>query len=662
MMPYPEALAVPLVETMHGRQVADPFRWLEDAESPATTEWLAAQEQLTDGYFSALPVDHWRARLGELAAYERVSPPFPCGERVFFTRMGAEDDMPRLRLRDADGTDRDVLDLAPGQVLDRWDPSPDGRLLAYQVSLRGDERSVLRVLDVDTGAVVDGPIDRVRYSSIAWLPDGSGFYYVRGADDRRVLFHRIGADPDADPVVFGQDFPPRTGFQVTAHAGRWLTVHTRQGLAPGNRIWLADLSTPQFRPMDVGSDEAIHAVRITEDGTAYLLTTEGAPRGRLLVAKVDTGLWRELVPEDPKAVLEAIAATDTELLVLHARSGVHELTAHDRATGKPLRRVRLPGAGRVTGITERPDRAGLWLEYTDHCTPDRVYRYRTGDGRVLSSGVAPKRAVPTRHVTYHSLDGTAVRMLLIGAGDGSRPRPTLITGYGGFGISVRPAYDPSVLAWVEAGGLIAIPAVRGGGEEGADWHHAGRGPAKQRGFDDFTAAARWLIDQGWTTADRLGAFGASNGGLLVGAAVTQHPELYRAAVCIAPLLDMVRYESFGLGASWRQEYGSVAEPAELDWLLSYSPYHHVRRADYPAMLFQVYGNDTRVDPLHARKMCARLQHANPAGMPVLFQNLPDMGHGPRARSQAVSAAATMLAFLAYETGLGLAEEPDQAVP
>ncbi|SDZ36041.1 prolyl oligopeptidase [Amycolatopsis xylanica] len=258
----------------------------------------------------------------------------------------------------------------------------------------------------------------------------------------------------------------------------------------------------------------------------------------------------------------------------------------------------------------------------------------------------------TRHVTYHSLDGTAVRMLLIGAEDTSGPRPTLITGYGGFGISVRPAYDPSVVAWVEAGGLIAIPAVRGGGEEGAGWHHAGRGQAKQRSFDDFTAAAHWLIDRGWTSPDRLGAFGASNGGLLVGAAVTQHPELYSAAVCIAPLLDMVRYEHFGLGPSWRQEYGSADDPRELDWLLSYSPYHHVRRADYPAVLLQVYGNDTRVDPMHARKMCARLQHANPDGRPVLFQNLPDMGHGPRARSQALAAAAATLAFLAHETGLG----------
>jgi prolyl oligopeptidase len=672
MTAYPHAPAEPLVETLHGREIADPFRWLEDPDTPATVAWVAAQRRLTDAYFAALPeygaLERWCARVRELAARERVSLPLARAGRVFFTRTGADDEVPRLYLRDVDGAERVVLDLGPGRALDGWRPSPDGRLLACQTSPRGSEHSVLRVLDVDTGAVVDGPVDRVRYSTIAWLPDSSGFYYVRSAvnpdapgDDRpyrrRVLLRRIGADT----TVFGGGFPAETGFRVAVHADRWLVVQARASVGAGNRTWLADLceqpaDSPVFRAIGDGPDVS-GDVQVTEDGTVYLATTHQAPRGRLCVTHVrEPGSRRELVPEDPRAVLEAFAVTDAELLVVHARRGVHELTARDRATGRLLRRVRLPGAGRITGMSERSGRAGLWLAYTDHHTPEEVRRYRSGDDAVLpanAAGPALVPAVPSRHVTYRSPDGTAVRMLVIGVRR-SGPQPTLITGYGGFGVSMLPQYDPSVLAWVEAGGLVAIPAIRGGGEEGVGWHHAGSREGKQRSFDDFTAAAQWLIDRGWTAADRLGAFGASNAGLLVGAALTQHPELYRAAVCTAPLLDMVRYELFGLGPSWRQEYGSAAVQAELNWLLSYSPYHRVRpRADYPAVMLQVHDNDTRVDPLHARKMAARLQHANPSGRPVLFRNLSDMGHGTHSRAQAALSAAAMLAFLAHETGLHL---------
>jgi prolyl oligopeptidase len=296
-----------------------------------------------------------------------------------------------------------------------------------------------------------------------------------------------------------------------------------------------------------------------------------------------------------------------------------------------------------------------------------VYRYDARSGEVSRWAQAPGAVevpdVLTRQVTFTSRDGTEVRMLVISAGDGNQdgrpahPRPAILYGYGGFGISMAPAYSASILAWVEAGGVYAVAALRGGGEEGEDWHRAGMREHKQSVFDDFHAAAEALIAGGWTTPEQLGISGGSNGGLLVGAALTQRPDLYRAVVCSAPLLDMVRYERFGLGQTWNDEFGTAADPVELRWLLGYSPYHQVRPGTrYPATLFTVFDNDTRVDPVHAWKMCAALQHATSAPWPerpILLRREREVGHGARAVSRSVMLSADTLAFLAAQTGLDL---------
>jgi prolyl oligopeptidase len=405
-----------------------------------------------------------------------------------------------------------------------------------------------------------------------------------------------------------------------------------------------------------------------------VFTDRDAPRGRLCVtspAEPSYETWRDLVPEDPEAVLDGYAILDGPelgdspvLLCAWTRHAVSEITVHDLRSGRRTGEVPLPGLGSVTGLMERPEGGHeSWFGYTDHTTPSSVFRYdaRTRETSLWAS--APGRVdvpdVMTQQVTYTSRDGTPVRMFVMSRADAElserrRPRPTILYGYGGFGIPLTPAYTASILAWVEAGGGYAVANLRGGGEEGEDWHRAGMGPRKQDVFDDFHAAAEWLISQGWTTPGQLGISGGSNGGLLVGAALTQRPELYAAVVCSAPLLDMVRYERFGLGATWNEEYGTADDPEQLGWLLAYSPYHNVSEGvDYPATLFTVFDGDTRVDPMHARKMCAALQHATSGSRPILLRREKDVGHGARAVSRGVEVSVDALAFTARWTGLAL---------
>ena len=358
------------------------------------------------------------------------------------------------------------------------------------------------------------------------------------------------------------------------------------------------------------------------------------------------------------------------LVVSRTRHAVSEVTVHDLATGEQLSALALPGIGTVGGVAERPEGGHeAWFGYTDYTTPPVILRYDATTGAVDTWAASPGASVnppdvTASQVTYHSADGTPVRMVIIEpageTGTRSGERSCILYGYGGFDISQTPGYSASILAWVEAGGVYAVAGLRGGSEEGEEWHRAGMLDRKQNVFDDFHAAAEYLIETGVTTPERLAVWGGSNGGLLVGAAVTQRPGLFAAAVCSAPLLDMVRYERFKIGETWNVEYGSAAKPEELGWLLGYSPYHRVRDGvAYPAVLFTVFTNDSRVDPLHAYKMCAALQHATASGRPVLLRAEGQVGHSQRAVSLSAALSGDCLAFVARETGL---PRPDCGLP
>ena len=696
---YPPAPRLDLTEDLFGHRVADPYRWLEDAGSAQTSQWLAAEEELWAAYRAQLPDrDRFAGRVRELMQVGAVGVPAWRGAARFYSRRDPGQEHGVLYVADDAGEraliDPVAIDPSGRTTLDGWQPDKEGRLLAYQLSSGGDEESLLRVMDVASGELVDGPIDRCRYSGVAWLPGGKAFYYVRRLPPeavpdgesqyhRRLYLHVVGTAPETDALVFGEGRDKTTYYGASvSRDGRWLMLWASIGTAPREDVWLADLSAsdpaaPAFTPVTVGLD-AQTSLRAGRDGRLYVFTDLDAPRGRICVADPAAPGpegWRDLIPEDPSAVLRGFAILDNDgedsddeltrpvLVVSRTRHAVSEVTVHDLATGSRLATLGLPGIGSVGGIAERPEGGHeAWFGYTDYTTPPVVLRYDATTGAVDTWATSPGSvsdppAVRASQVTFQSADGTDVRMVLLEpGGEGtvrSGEKSTVLYGYGGFDISMTPGYSPSILAWVEAGGAYAIAALRGGSEEGEEWHRAGMLDRKQNVFDDFHAAASWLIASGVTSAERLAAWGGSNGGLLVGAALTQWPSLFSAVVCSAPLLDMVRYERFGLGETWNTEYGSASSATELPWLLGYSPYHRV--ADgvaYPAVLFTVFTNDTRVHPLHAYKMCAALQRATSSSRPVLLRAEGQVGHGQRAVSLAAALAGDCLAFAAKETGLG----------
>ncbi|HTU75959.1 MAG TPA: prolyl oligopeptidase family serine peptidase [Trebonia sp.] len=756
-LPHPAARRLDLTEDLFGQRVPDPYRWLEDTSSQQTGDWLAAQEALWTAEASDLPLrERFASRVSELLQTGYVSPPAWRGTTRFFTRRDPGQEHGVLyvangtfeSLRDTEhkvlnsGTaaamdgarvliDPMAIDPSGRTTLDQWQPDKEGRLLAYQLSEGGTEESLLRVLDVATGAIVDGPIDRCRYSGVAWLPGGKAFYYVRrlppgqvpeGEEQyhRRVYLHVVGTDPDGDALVFGdgRDKTSYYGLSVSMD-GRWLVVSSSIGTAPRDDVWIADLAAsdparPGFAEVTVGLD-AQTSLRPGRDGRLYVFTDLDAPRGRLAVtdpADPRPHAWHDLIPQDPEAVLRGYAILDgvsrgrgeegaappglsgapeergsaareggalrrpdrgvrgvvppggSVLLCRWTRHGISEVTVHDLASGARLSTLVLPGIGTVGGIAERPEGGDeAWFSYTDYTTPAVVLRYSAATGMLETYATPPGQAerpdVSAFQVTYRSKDGTPVRMVVIEpsgrAAEGAPPAgpvPTILYGYGGFNISMTPGYSANILAWVEAGGAYAVAALRGGSEEGEEWHRAGMLDHKQQVFDDFHAAAEHLIATGVTTPSQLAIWGGSNGGLLVGAAITQRPELFAACVCSAPLLDMARYEKFGLGQTWNTEYGSASVAEELAWLLGYSPYHRVSDGQaYPSVLFTVFTNDTRVHPMHAYKMCAALQHATSSSRPVLMRAEGQVGHGARAVSLTAALAGDALGFVARETGL-----------
>ncbi|GAA2204893.1 prolyl oligopeptidase family serine peptidase [Nonomuraea monospora] len=650
---FPPAERLPLTERRHGHEIADPYRWLEDPVDPRTQDWLAAQDRLWRDSAKSMP---WRerflARLTELRDTGLVTPPVWRGVRRFHLRQSPSQEHPVLCCDDRVVLDPMELDPSGLTTLDDWQPDLEGRRLAYQISRSGDEKACLYVRDLATGEVVDGPIGGCRYSAVAWLPGGESFYYVRF--QQGVFLHTIGS-ADADVPVFTRG-AISYGVQISPD-GRWLTISA--GTGSGNSLWLADLAgeDPAPRPVQE-SPNARTAGAVACDGRLYLLTDRDAPRRRLCVADpASPAVWRELIPEDEEAVLGAFTLLDGDrLLVSRTRHAIGEIGVHDARTGERLGTVPLPGNGSIASLTSRPGGGPeAWFAYTDAVTPAEIWRYdaRTDTTTRWSSppGQVGLPEVRSHHIEYVSADGTPVRMVVVARPSQGGPRPTILSGYGGFGIPLMPGYAADSLAWVEAGGVLAIANLRGGGEEGEAWHRDGMLERKQNVFDDFVAAAEKLIADGWTTPGQLGIWGESNGGLLVGAALTQRPGLFAAVVCSAGLLDMVRYHLSGLGPSWTGEYGDPDDPEHLGWLLDYSPYHHVREGtDYPATLFTVAAADTRVDPMHARKMCAALQWASGGGRPVLLRYEPDVGHGARAVSRSVGLAADVLAFLAAQLG------------
>ncbi|GAA1960605.1 prolyl oligopeptidase family serine peptidase [Kitasatospora viridis] len=638
------------------RTVPDPYRPLEDPRSPGTLAWAAAQRDLYARTRKSWPsVEEFRSALTRLTSFDHLTPPQFAGGQAFFTQRGADADRPVLVV-ERDGVRRTLVDPGAQGVLGAWVPDPTGRLVAHQLAEGGSEEYTLRITAVADGRTVDQPVEGCRYGAVAWTADGSAFYYGRG---EAVRLHRIGTPGAADTEVL--TLPEGAEPDVTTGAGGdLLVVVATDQLGAGNRLWTADLrqapwEQPQLTEL---ASEGWTTPWPAADGTLYLLTDADAPRGRLLVRPPGAAHPRELLPEDEHAVLDSFAILDgpelarPELLALRSLAGRPLITRHDLHTGAPLGELALPGGGAVTELTFHPGGHQAWFGYSDRTTPETVHRYdaRTGELTVWrSAGLpGPVPELTVSEVEYRASDGTPVRLLLTRpAGAPPGPLPTVLQGYGAFGEPQVADYYAAALAWAEWGGQFAVACVRGGGEHGEEWHRAGMREHKQRGIDDFTDAARHLLAAGYCAEGQLGAFGQSAGGLLVAAALTQHPELFGAVAATAAPLDLARYQLTGYGPYWTEEFGDREVPEELGWLLGYSPYHRVRQgAPYPAVLLTAFDDDARVDPLHSRKMCAALQHATGSGRPVLLRQGAGLGHGVHARPARLSYFADVLAFFA----------------
>jgi len=661
-------------------EVRDPYRWLEDGDAEEVRRWSEAQGRHTRAALDAIPFTAAiRERLRVLFSIGLVSAPAIRGDRYFHQRRTGDQEQPVLYLRQGrEGEDRVLLDPARfaedrTSALDWYYPSDDGRLLAYGVSEGGSEKSVLRILDVDTGRDLADVIPFTRACSLEWRPDGSGFFYTRypepgsvppGEENyrRRVYEHVLGRDWREDPLVFGADRPPEDWANVhLSPGGRWLAVSVSRGWTRTD-VYLRDLASPDspFVTVIEGLD-AIFGVDVRND-RLYLQTNLDAPRSRLVAADLEhpgRETWRDVLPEGSD-VLEGTALIGDWIVAVWLRDASSRVTLHAR-DGTLLHEVALPVIGSVAGLTGEWDGREAFLGFTSYAVPPTVYRLALPDPALELWARAPGEVDADRFrvrlVHYPSRDGTLVSMFLVDA----RDRPTdgrgaaLLTGYGGFNISHTPAFGRGVIQFLEKGGLYAVAHLRGGGEYGEDWHRQGMLDRKQNVFDDFLAAADFLLQQGHAGRGRLAIMGGSNGGLLVGAALTQRPGLFRAVVCQVPLLDMVRYHLFRIARLWIPEYGSADDPEAFRWLYAYSPYHHVRDGTpYPAVLITTGESDSRVDPLHARKMAARLQAATSSDHPILLRLETRAGHGQgKPLSKTLEEWTDVWAFLFSELSLAI---------
>jgi prolyl oligopeptidase len=673
---YPHAQRVEADEYVAGYTVSDPYRWLEEAGDLRTRAWCQAQRALAARTLARLPDRaSWRRALRPLLSAGGTTPPVWRGGRAFFTRQELGGEHKGLWVQEPDGRERILVQPARDTTLDGWYPSLAGDQVAVHLSTGGDEESVRWILDVNSAAPIEGPVTRCRKGAVAWLPDGRRYVHVRrmapsavpaGEEryHRRVWLHTVGTDPDEDLELPVEGAGALSQYQMdVSRDGRWLVVTHRLGTASRTDLWVAELApdgTPHNWRGGGGIEGGISASIV--DNTLYLLTDCQAPRRRLCTADLHDPrylAWRDLLPQDPSAILTHAAVLDDGMVVaahlVHARS---RLTWHTSG-GAHGGEVPLPGTGTVTAIEPGPPGSSTaYIGYTDFATPPTVLVWSADRaGATVTWSVTPHQA--QRHAMrvhdrwYRSADGTPVHAYVLApARAPARPRPTILTGYGGFGVSLTPAYSPQALAWVRAGGVYALANVRGGGEYGEEWHQAGIRAGKLRGLEDFEAVVDGLIADGWTGDRELAITGSSNGGLLVAAASVRRPHSYRAVACTAALLDMVRYERVGLGRLWRDEYGDAEQADELAWLLSYSPYHHVRPGTpYPAMLLASFEADVRVDPMHSRKMCAALQDATVGEAPIVLRQEPTGGHGDRAMSRWLRFLSDETAFLAHHLRL-----------
>lgn len=673
-----------IADVIHGVRVKDPYRWLEDEKSPAVRAWMKAMDDHARKRLAALPGrDLLAERLAELSYVDALGAPQRRGRRFFFSRQHRNKEKRVHYWRQGENGVISLL-LDPNTMSEDGSTSvlgvfPDfqGRVVAYKASENNADESTLYLMDVATRRVSKREsIKGAKYAHPAWTPDGRGFYYTRLPVDpdipvadrpghAAVYYHRMGSDPATDTLVH-----PKTGDSRTflwpglSRDGRYLFVTKASGWTNHEVFWKdlrggarAPFQTLAKAPEGTEATYQVFAWR----GWIYVMTNEGAPRYRLFrinPRRPGREKWQEIVREQADAVLNSFSIRGGRLVLEYLRNASSEIRIAT-LEGKVLRQVQLPGIGSTSYWRGNPEDDTAYFAFTSFIQPPTIYKtsIRRGTRSVYFQLTLPVDPVPfvVNQVRYPSRDGTSISMFLVHRKDLKRDggNPTLLYGYGGFNVSLTPHFGATYMVWLEQGGVVAIPNLRGGGEYGEAWHRDGMRLKKQNTFDDFLAAARYLIAEGYTSASRLAIRGGSNGGLLVGAAMVQAPNLFRAVACHVPLLDMVRYHKFGSGRTWIPEYGSAEDPEQFKAIYAYSPYHHVKTGTpYPALLMLSADSDDRVDPMHARKFTAAVRHATRSRHPVLFRLEEKAGHGGGDMvKKTVARSADELAFLLKELGV-----------
>ena len=674
----PAARRVPFEETFHGVTLTDPYHWLEDFDGADAKAFIEGQDQSARAQLARAPgQDFLRRRLSELTRTDNVGVPTVRGGRYFYTRLKGGADLPVLCFRKGfDGPEEILLDpatLSPDRTANAQllDISRDGKLVAYLVRQSGQDEVEVLVKEVDSRRDLADRLPKALYGSVSFLPDRSGFYYARRSrsEGSRIFFHRIGTSAGEDQEIFGKGLGPSVflGTEVTGD-GRWLIVEAQQGWAK-SEIWYGDIAKKEpLRSLTAGLEEQF-GVQVAGRDTLLLQTTWKAPRGRLLLVNLESPArekWREVVPESPDSI-NNVSVIGGRLFVQYLHD-VRLKIAVFSLDGKALGEVPLPGPA-SGGIFGDWDRDEGFLTFQSFTAPGETWSYSasSGEKRLWFARKVPveKDAFEVRQEWFTSKDGTRVPMFLVHKKgltmDGERP--TLLTGYGGFNVSLMPGFSALAILWAELGGVWARPSLRGGSEFGESWHRGGMLEKKQNVFDDFIAAAEWLVANKVTNPSRLAISGTSNGGLLVGAALTQRPDLFRAVYCGYPDLDMVRYYRYtkNNNAPALLEYGDASVAAQFPFLRSWSPYERVAEGTkYPAVLLTTGEGDTRVPPQQAVKMAAKLQWATRSGLPVLLRFDRKSGHaGGRPQSKVIEDLAAEQAFLLDQVGARVPPPPAQ---
>ena len=680
-MTYPTSKKIDHVDELHGVKVPDPYRWLEDdvRESKDVAAWVEAENKVTMSYLEAIPQrDAIRKRLTELWNYEKYSAPFKAGSRYFYFKNDGLQNQSVLYKQDS-------LDAEPSVLIDpnAWSKdgtvalgstsfSDDGRYMAYSVADAGSDWNTWRILEVETGRLLDDELKWVKFSGAAWTSDHRGFFYGRydapppGAAfqktnlNQKVYYHRVGTPQSQDVLVYKRPDEPTWGFGLrVSEDGRYLIITVWKGTNDKYRVLYKDLTEPYGMPIELIDHFNDEYSFVGNDGTTFYFVTD-LQASRKRVVAIDTRNPTDIREVIPQAA-ETLAGADiiaNQFVLTYLKDAKTQVKVH-AIDGRLIREVQFPGIGSATGFTGKRTETETFYSFSSFATPPSIFRYDllTGESKLLRRAAVKfnPEDYEVKQVFYSSKDGTRVPMFVAHKKglklDGSNP--TLLYGYGGFSIALTPSFSVSRLAWMEMGGVYAMPNLRGGGEYGEEWHKAGTKLQKQNVFDDFIAAAEWLIKNNYTQPAKLGIQGGSNGGLLVGACMTQRPDLFGACLPAVGVMDMLRFHKFTAGRFWVDDYGSADNPDEFKALLAYSPYHSLKaQTRYPATLVTTADTDDRVVPGHSFKFAARLQESHTGDAPVLIRVETRAGHGAgKPTSKLIEETADLWAFLVKNLGV-----------